>query len=138
MYLKREGSHFMPNIAIGLVQVMLFKFLADHFALYFKAFFSKGKTEHPVAFEPERCFNIFCRQLAIIIGKIIGSIGIVLPPRRLEWFIIRGNINRTTKHQMLKQMGKSCFFRVFIPGAYIVHHVYNGHGCGMIFMHYNF
>ena len=35
--------HFMPYIAIRFVNIMLFKFFANHFTLHFQAFFTKGQ-----------------------------------------------------------------------------------------------
>ena len=135
MYLITKLPHFVPDISVGLIQVMFFKFFTNNFALHFEALFRKSQSQHAITFEPESCFNIIYWQLTIIVGKIIGSIGIVFATGSLQGLVVIGDIATATKHQMFEKMSKSGFIGLFIPGTHIIQNIHYGHRGSMIFMH---
>ena len=83
----------MPDIAIGLVDIMLLELLADHLALHVQAFFAESKAEHAVALQPKSRLQVFGRKLTVIVGKVIGGIGIVLSTGNLQRVIIVRNVD---------------------------------------------
>src|SRR5688500_5867786 len=122
----------MPYIAIRLREIMFFEFFDHYFALYLQTFFTESKRKHPVAFQPESCFQVIGWYLYIIISEVIGGVGIILPAGHLQWLIITGNIHRTSKHQVFEQMSKPCSFRILIPGTYIIQDIHHRHWCAQV------
>src|SRR6185312_15946977 len=102
MLFVRKFAKLMPYVAIRLINIMLLKFFTYYFSLHFQGVFIKSKREHPVAFQPKSGFDILSRQLAKIIGEIIGGVGIVFAPGHLQWLIIRLYVQAASKHKVFK------------------------------------
>ena len=125
----------MPGIPIGLIEIMFFELFAHYLALYFQTFGCKRQAQHPVALKPESRLHILHGQLQIIVGYIVSGIGVILAAGHLQGLVIVRDVHTAAKHEVLKQVGKSCPFRGFIPRPYIIKQIHCKHRGGIILMH---
>ena len=109
------GEEQMRDVAVWLVDVVLFEFLHDHFPLDLKRLGRESKREHPVALKPERRLDVSRRHHDVIIGEINIGEGIVLSRSLLALLVVVRNIDRASEHEMLEKMGESSVFRLLIP-----------------------
>ena len=78
--------------------------------------------EVPLRITPEGRYDTYTTQ----------GIGIVLSTSILQRHLEIGNIDRTTKHEMLKEMGKSCVLRGLITRPHFEERVQTNHLRGSI------
>src|SRR5690606_1153183 len=83
-----KPAQLVPYISIRLIDIVLFEFFGYYFTLYIQRIFIKSQGKHAIALQPEGSFYIFCRKLAIIIGKVVGSVGIVFTTGHLKRLIV--------------------------------------------------
>jgi hypothetical protein len=103
--------------------------------LHFEAFFAEGEAKHTVALQPERRFDVFGGQLAVIIGQIVGGKGIIIATGFLQGLVVIGDMDAAAEHEVFEKMRKARFIGVFVAGACIVHNINDGHRRGFVFMH---
>ena len=90
---------------------------------------------HAIPFQPQRHLQLMRRKSEVIICQIIGRKRIVLGPYGLRHLVVRWNVLGARKHQVLKEMGKTGMFRVFVPGTHLDHDVQGAHSGVRIRVH---
>jgi hypothetical protein len=84
-------------------------------------------SKHTVGLQPESDLHVLPRNGQIIIGNIVIRPGIILTTGQLEGSIVIGNIHGSSKHQMLKKMGKSRMIGMLVPSPYIIYYIESHH-----------
>ena len=117
----------MPHITIRLVQTTLLELLHHHCTLHLKTLLTECQFQHTVGLQPEADFHIRFWNRQVVIGNIIIGPCIILPTCQLQRSVIIRNMHRTSKHQMLKQMGKARMLGMLVTGTYVINNIQGNH-----------
>ncbi len=123
VYLVNKISEEMLAVAIRSVKVSLTEFLYYYLFLNIQTFLTKSRSEHAIALKPECRLDIISRERYIVICYIIGGKRISITPYTLHMIVEVGDIDGTSKHQMLKKMSETSALGSLIASSDSIEHV---------------
>ena len=126
------------NLSIGPV-FTLSLFILDDTGLIIESILINHakKMAHPVRFHPQGKIESGCWNILKIIGSVVVGCSIHVGStdllKRTKVFIVV--IFCAIKHQMFKQMSKTCFSGFLVLGSYVIPNIDSNDGYFMVFMH---
>ena len=136
MHPERQRPEQMPHIAIRLFKAALLELFHHYTALHFETLLAESQLQHTVGLQPKGRLYVRLRNCEVVIGNVIIGPGIIFYTRQLQRRIVIGNMRRTTKHQMLEQMGKAGMRGMLVARTDIVNVVQRHHQRAVILVVY--